>query len=119
MKFSDEILDLSVDGLYPPRAQELIARELLRQPDLIAIALQEQRWSFLYFLVAFVRSRPCNHELAMTDPALFKTLHRQIGEFYLRGWGVLNFQAIQQKLSEREKAAYLPRNDGPQRKPQP
>lgn len=76
------------------RAEELIAQHLLAQPDRLGSALKERRWADLAALVAFVRQQDDSHDLAMTDPALYRTLRQQITTFYLRGGGALNLEKL-------------------------
>lgn len=75
------------------RERELIARELLARPELLGIRLRERRWGDVAALVEYVE-RGVPKDLAMTDPALFKTLHDQIAHFYLRGGGALSLAAL-------------------------
>ncbi len=76
------------------REQELIAREMLARPELLGIRLKERRWADVAALVRYVR-RGVPDDLAMTDPALYKTLRDQITLFHLRGGGALNLEALE------------------------
>ena len=80
-------------GEMTAREQELIAREMLARPELLGSRLRERRWGDVAALVAYVE-RGVPKDLAMTDPALFKTLHDQITHFYLRGGGALSLAAL-------------------------
>jgi len=80
-----------------PREEELIAREMLERPELLGIRLKEKRWADVAALVRYVR-HDVPADLAMTDPALFKTLRDQITLFHLRGGGALNL-AILERLA--------------------
>jgi hypothetical protein len=76
------------------REQELAAREMLARPELLGIRLKERRWADVAALVRYVR-RGVPDDLAMTDPALYKTLRDQITLFHLRGGGALNLEALE------------------------
>jgi len=82
------------------RSEEIIARRLLARPGMLGLALKEKRWSDVVALVTFVREQDSAHDLAMTDPALYKTLRRQITTFYLRGGGALNLEKLRQLANQ-------------------
>jgi hypothetical protein len=86
------------------REQELIAREMLARPELLGIRLRERRWGDVAALVEYVK-RGVPDDLAMTDPALFRTLHDQITHFYLRGGGALSLAALN-RLAARAEPPY-------------
>jgi len=77
-----------------PREEELIAREMLERPELLGIRLKEKRWSDVAAVVRYVR-HDVPADLAMTDPALYKTLRDQITLFHLRGAGALNLATLE------------------------
>ena len=81
-----------------PREEELIAREILERPELLGIRLKEKRWADVAALVRYVR-HDVPADLAMTDPALFKTLRDQITLFHLRGGGALNLAKLERLAS--------------------
>jgi len=83
------------------REQELIAREILARPELLGIRLRERRWGDVAALVEYV-NRGVPDDLAMTDPALFRTLRDQITHFYLRGGGALNLAALNRMAARAE-----------------
>jgi hypothetical protein len=76
------------------RADELVAQRLLAEPERLGQALKDKRWADLAALVAFVRQQEVSHDLAMTDPALYRTLRQHITTFYLRGGGALNLDKL-------------------------
>ena len=76
------------------RNQELAAREILMHPDQLGVALKERRWMDVAALVTFIKESEHNHDLAMTDPALYRTLREAITIFYLRGGGALNLEKL-------------------------
>jgi hypothetical protein len=76
------------------RDEELAARRILAHPEQLGIALKERRWMDVAALVTFVQER--DHDLAMTDAALYRTLRQQITTFYLRGGGALNLGKLRQ-----------------------
>ncbi len=76
------------------REEELIARELLANPDLVAVYWHEKRWAALAALARFAR-RAAPPELAQTDPALYRTLREQITRFFLRGGDVLSPEKLE------------------------
>jgi hypothetical protein len=78
-----------------PREQELVAREMLDRPELLGVRLKEKRWADVAALVRYVQ-QDVPKNLAMTDPALYKTLRDQITRFHLRGGGALNLAKLEQ-----------------------
>ncbi|NJM36456.1 MAG: hypothetical protein HC845_00455 [Akkermansiaceae bacterium] len=78
------------------RENERVARHILAHPDRLGIALKEKRWADVAALVTFVKQNDSTHDLAMTDPALYRTLRQQITTFYLRGGGALNLEKLRQ-----------------------
>jgi len=86
-----------------PREQELIAREMLESPELLGIRLKEKRWADVAALVRYVR-RDVPADLAMTDPALYKTLRDQITRFHLRGGGALNLAKLERLAKSQDRA---------------
>jgi hypothetical protein len=75
------------------REAELFARECLAKPELFAIALKERRWSDVLCVLDFVHA-DVKSDLAMTDPALYRTLRQQITNFHLRGSSAWNIEKI-------------------------
>jgi len=84
-----------------PREEELIARDMLERPELLGIRLKEKRWADVAALVRYVR-HDVPDDLAMTDPALYKTLRDQITRFHLRGGGVLNLAKLERLAASSE-----------------
>lgn len=82
------------------RSEELAAQRLLAEPDRLGHALKERRWADLVALVTFVRQQDVYHDLAMTDPALYRTLRQQITTFYLRGGGALNLEKLRRLANQ-------------------
>ena len=87
-----------------PREQELTAREMLERPELLGIRLKENRWADVAALVRYAR-HDVPAELAMTDPALYKTLRDQITRFYLRGGGAINLAKLERLMMGNERDA--------------
>lgn len=77
------------------REEELIAREMLEHPELLGIRLKEKRWAEVAALLRYAQ-RDVPQDLAVTDPALYRTLRDQITHFFLRGGGALNLQKLEQ-----------------------
>lgn len=77
------------------REEELTAREMLEHPELLGIRLKEKRWADVAALVRYAK-KDVPHDLAVTDPALYKTLREQITRFFLRGGAALNLQKLEQ-----------------------
>ena len=75
------------------RNDELIARQILAHPEQLGIALKEKRWADVAAVVTFAQ-QDAPQDLAMTDPALYRTLRQQITTFYLRGGGALNLKKL-------------------------
>lgn len=88
-----------------PREEELIAREMLERPELLGIRLQEKRWADVAALVRYVR-HDVPADLAMTDPALYKTLRDQITFFHLRGGGALNLATLDQLAADANRMSH-------------
>ncbi len=78
------------------RNEELTARRILANPELLGIALKEKRWLDVAALVTFVKENDASHNLAMTDAALYRTLRQQITTFYLRGGGAMNLEKLRE-----------------------
>jgi hypothetical protein len=75
------------------RHEEITAQSLLTKPDGIAKALKEHRWADLTCAVEFAET-DLPKDLAITDPALYRTLREAITTFYLRGGGALNLEKL-------------------------
>jgi hypothetical protein len=75
------------------REQELTAHQLLVQSNGIAKALVERRWADVAIAVEFAETE-LPRDLAMTDPALYRTLSDAITTFYVRGGGALNLEKL-------------------------
>lgn len=82
-----------------PREEELTARALLENQDLIDVYLHERRWAELAALVRYVQ-RDVPAALATTDPALYRRLREQITRFHLRGGGCFSLAALESRNSE-------------------
>ncbi len=80
------------------REQEIIAQTLLTRPDGIARALKERRWADVGAAVEFAEA-DLPKDLAITDPALYRTLREAITTFYLRGGGALNLNKLRELAS--------------------
>ncbi len=76
------------------REEELTAREMLEKPELLARRLKERRWADVAALVRYVQ-RDVPPALAMTDPALFRTLREGVTQFHMRGGGALDLAKIE------------------------
>lgn len=81
------------------REEELVARHLLEHQELIDVYLKERRWAEVAAVVRYSH-RDVPQELAVTDPALFRTLREQITRFFLRGGGVISVEALQSLSQE-------------------
>ena len=81
------------------REEELIARELLANQELIDVRLKEHRWAEVAALLRYVR-RDVPHELATTDPALYRTLRSQITRFYINGGAVFSLERLEALAGE-------------------
>jgi hypothetical protein len=77
------------------RQQEITAQHLLTQANGVAQALVQRRWADVATAVEFAETDLPN-DLAITDPALYRTLRDAITTFYLRGGGALNLEKIRQ-----------------------
>ncbi len=76
------------------REEELIARRLLSEPELIDICLKERRWAEVAAVVRYAR-RDVPHELATTDAALYRTLRAQITRFFINGGAALSLPKLE------------------------
>lgn len=77
------------------RQQEMIAQSLLVRHDGVAKALKERRWADVGVAVEFAQN-DLPKDLAITDPALYRSLREAITTFYLRGGGALNLEKLRQ-----------------------
>ena len=77
------------------REQEITAQTLLIRPNGIAQALKNRRWADVGSAVEFAEA-DLPKDLAITDPALYRTLREAITRFYLRGGGALNLDKLRQ-----------------------
>ena len=77
------------------REEDLIARQLLEQQDLIDVYLKEKRWAEVAAAVRQAK-RDAPVDLAQTDPALFKLQRQQITRFYLNGGRVFSLPVLEQ-----------------------
>lgn len=71
------------------RSEEITAHDILCQPQGLGIALRDRRWADVATAVEFAESE-IDPDLAITDPALYRTLREAVTRFYLRGGGSLN-----------------------------
>jgi len=76
------------------REAELTARALLADQAQIDVCLQQKRWAELAAVVRFAR-QDAPHQLAQTDPALYRELREQITRFFLRGGDVLSLEKLE------------------------
>ena len=81
------------------RAEELMVRALLADPEQINVIYQQKRWAELAALVRYCR-RDVPVELAQTDPALYRLLRGQITNFYLRGGDVFSLEKLEQMAAK-------------------
>jgi len=65
------------------REEELVARDMREKPELLARRLRERRWADVAALVCFAQ-RDVPPALAMTDPALYRSLREGVTLFSLR-----------------------------------
>jgi hypothetical protein len=77
------------------REEELTARALLADPDLVDVYFHQKRWAELAALVRFAR-RDVPVQLAQTDPALYRQLREQITRFFLRGGDAFSLKRLEQ-----------------------
>jgi hypothetical protein len=76
------------------REEELTAREMLENPELLGKRLKERRWADVAALVRYAR-RDVPPALALTDPALYRTLREGVTLFHLRGGGALDLEKLE------------------------
>ncbi len=76
------------------REEDLIARQLLEQQDLIDVYLKERRWAEVAAAVLHAR-RDVPVDLAQTDPALFRLQRQQITRFFLNGGRVFSLPVLE------------------------
>jgi len=81
------------------RHQEIIAQNLLTRPYGVANALKERRWADAATAVEFA-SNDVPRDLAITDPALYRSLRDAVTTFYLRGGGALNLEKLRQLANQ-------------------
>jgi hypothetical protein len=81
------------------REEELTAREMLEKPELLGRRLKERRWADVAALVRYVR-HDVPPSLALTDPALYRTLREGVTLFHLRGGGALDLEKLEALAAE-------------------
>jgi hypothetical protein len=81
------------------REEELTAREMLDKPELLGRRLKERRWADVAALVRYVR-HDVPPSLALTDPALYRTLREGVTLFHLRGGGALDLEKLEALAAE-------------------
>jgi hypothetical protein len=84
------------------RHQEITAQYLLTQPYGVARALKERRWADVALAVEFATAEIPN-DLAITDPALYRSLREAVTTFHLRGGGALNLEKLRQLATQSPK----------------
>lgn len=84
------------------REEELTAREMLERPELLGQRLKERRWADVAALVRYAK-RDVPPALALTDPALYRSLRNGVTHFYLRGGGALNLERLEALAAAGEK----------------
>jgi hypothetical protein len=77
------------------REEELTAREMLEKPELLGRRLKERCWADVAALVRYVQ-HDVPPALALTDPALYRTLREGVTHFHLRGGGALDLQKLEE-----------------------
>ena len=82
------------------REEDLVARQLLEQPELIDVYLKQKRWAEVAAAVRLAH-RGVPVALAQTDPALFKLLRQQITRFFLNGGRVFSLQVLERLAAEK------------------
>jgi hypothetical protein len=75
------------------RSEEILARAYLAEPDLLAQAILDKRWSDVAATVAFAQA-DVPTDLATTDPALYRQTRHNITRFYLRGGASFDLEKI-------------------------
>jgi hypothetical protein len=81
------------------REEELTARRLLAEQELIDVYLKEGRWAEVAAVVRYAR-RDVPRDLATTDPALYRTLRAQITRFYINGGGTFSLARLEALAAE-------------------
>lgn len=75
------------------RKAEMTAIHLLTHPEEIGVYLAQKRFAEVASLADYLK-RDVPHELAHTDPALFRTLRKAVTELHIRGYGTLNSRVL-------------------------
>lgn len=70
-----------------------LLRAYLRDDLALARALRERRWADL-LAAAELANGEIDHDLALTDPALYRALRDAITKYHLRGYGGLDIQSL-------------------------
>lgn len=76
------------------REEELVARQLLAEPELIDVYLKDRRWAEVAAVVRYAW-RDVPRDLATTDPALYRALRAQITRFFINGGGVFSLARLE------------------------
>ena len=75
------------------------SRELLLNPSELDAALYQRRWAELADVLEYVR-RAQYHNLALTDPFIYRKIMQGVTEFYIQGYGEMNLQKLREAARE-------------------
>ena len=78
-----------------------LLKEFHRDHLVIPRALKQRRWEELA-AVADLAWTDVDKSLALTDPALYRTLREAITLFHIKGWGALDRQKLNEMAASQE-----------------
>ncbi|GAB4361719.1 MAG: hypothetical protein Kow00114_16470 [Kiloniellaceae bacterium] len=84
-----------------------LLRDYLHDDLVLARTLRERRWSDLLAAVEIANTE-IDPSIAVTDPALYKTLRDAVTKFFLRGYGCLDVGLLRLKAEKEAKTPYRP-----------
>jgi hypothetical protein len=86
------------------RDAELQAIALLRNPRQLRRLLIERQWAEVVPLAEYMEHGGVPHDLAHTDPALYRTLRAAETDLHIRGYGTLNAPVLRRLAAEQKRA---------------
>ena len=76
------------------------SREMLLNPSELDATLYQRRWVELADVIEYVRSAEY-HDLALTDPFIYRKIMQGVTEFYIQGYGEMNLQKLRKLAREK------------------
>jgi hypothetical protein len=89
----------TADSFRGARNRDVLCRHLITHPEEISTLLVEHRFAELADLVDYVNAG-IDASIAITDPYEFRRLCAGLADYYCRGWGSLNADALRQAAAK-------------------